>query len=135
MTYDGSLWVFDVAELASGVSAEDAVIMRRVSHQTAGYPPAINADGIAATAGQGDGLVRLWDVDSGELSVELRYAIQGTASIAFDPASGDLLYAVEDVVHRYPLDNEELIALADERLTRDFSPEECARYLHSDSCS
>ena len=38
------------------------------------------------------------------------------------------------VVHIYELDIENLIAIAVSRLTRTWTPEECQKYLHTETC-
>ena len=134
-TGDGFLWVFDVAAIVGGASAEDAVLLRRAAHQTVVVPPAVNDDGIVATAGFGDGLIRLWDIESGQKVGEIQTATKGFWTVAFEPDGRHLLYAEGNVVRRYPIDNDELIQLARSRLTRELTPEECARYLDPDRCS
>ena len=79
-------------------------------------------------------MVRLWDIDTDELIVEFR-RVGG-------PASNDLgarrelclLYADGRLLRRFYLDPERLIELAESRVTRELTPDECRRYLDPETC-
>ena len=97
--------------------------------------PHAHADGILATRGFGDGLVRLWDVATGDMIVELRADPTQGYAVEFSPDGNHLYYGdTGNVLRRYPLDTDELIELAESRLTRDLTPDECRRYLGSTEC-
>jgi WD40 repeat protein/DNA-binding SARP family transcriptional activator len=88
-------------------------------------------DGSIATAGD-DGAVRFWDAASGAELGSLRSPAPVT-QVAFD-ATGDRLVSVDDsgVARVWTLDLDELLSIAESRLTRDLTEAECRRYLHTD---
>ncbi|MEJ2264210.1 MAG: hypothetical protein P8X95_12235, partial [Anaerolineales bacterium] len=78
---------------------------------------------------------RLWDLDA---RVEL-FTFAGhkrkVTAVAFNPdgtriATGSL----DGVIRIYTTDIDELIGIAESRLTRWFTQEECQRFLHTDTC-
>ena len=102
---------------------------------------AFSADGILATAGNGEGLMRLWDVTTGELLVEFRTDRTdgpniGSGWMTFSSDGSYLAYIDGDgVLRRYLMDTDQLIELAEARLTRGFTSEECQTYLDSAECA
>ncbi|MEJ7724947.1 MAG: hypothetical protein WKF64_11630, partial [Ilumatobacteraceae bacterium] len=93
---------------------------------------AISADGTLATTGFGEE-VKLWNLSTGELLLELRTApAQGQSTIAFSPDGSYLLYSDGDLVRKYLRDTDELVALAEGLLTRDFTDDECRQYLDAE---
>ena len=88
-------------------------------------------DGSIATAGD-DGAVRLWDAASGGELGTLRSPAPVT-QVAFD-ATGDRLVSIDEtgVARVWTLDLDELLSIADSRLTRELTGAECRRYLHTD---
>lgn len=132
---DGTVWVLDLAAVVDGTSGADALILNQGAHTTAVPNPALSAEGILATRGFGDGLVRLWDVETGDMIVELRADETQGFAVAFSPDGSYLYYAdTGNVLRRYPLDTDELIELAESRLTRGFTADECDRYFGSPDC-
>jgi WD40 repeat protein len=101
---------------------------------------ALSADGILATSGNGEGLMRLWDVMTGEMLLEFRTdrtdgPAVGSGWMKFSP-DGRSLYYVDGAgtIRKYLLDTDQLIQLAEERLTRGFTLDECRQYLGSTEC-
>jgi WD40 repeat protein len=79
--------------------------------------------------------VRLWDLATGDMIVELNADPTQGYAVEFSPDGNYLYYGdTGDVLRRYPLDTDELIELAESRLTRDLTPDECRRYLGSIDC-
>jgi dipeptidyl aminopeptidase/acylaminoacyl peptidase len=83
-----------------------------------------------------DGVVTVWDVDSGEQ--ELRIVHDGqVGGASFSPDGRHLLVTVNDAggslhaVRIYTLDADELVAIARRRVTRDLQPHECETFLSS----
>ncbi|MGH9119917.1 MAG: WD40 repeat domain-containing protein [Acidimicrobiales bacterium] len=129
-TTDGRVWVIDLAALVDGATWDDALILNQAAHTTNLPGPRLNADGILATRGFGDGFVRLWEVATGDMIVELRADPTEGFTVTFSPDGNHLYYAdTGDVIRRYPLDTDELVELAESRLTRGFTADECRRYL------
>jgi WD40 repeat protein len=88
-------------------------------------------DGSIATAGD-DGAVRLWDAASGA-ELGLLRSPAAVTQVQFDD-TGDRLVSVDDsgVARVWTLDLDELLSIAESRLTRDLTEAECRRYLHTD---
>ena len=84
-----------------------------------------------------DGVVRLWRVDPlRELLVVSPgpSGSMGPDSLSFGPDGTRLAVRVGDSVRVYALAIDDLIRLARERVTRDFTDQECRQYLHLDRC-
>lgn len=97
---------------------------------------AYSPDGMRiATSGiNEDGTIRLWDAATGQPQLTL-FADSGVARVAFSPDGGLLASQHHDGTTRiYILSIPELMALAESRLTRGWTPEECQRYLRTDVC-
>ncbi len=131
-TSAGRIWVLDLAAVVAGTPAEDAIVLDWVAHE-GGIPDiAISADGTLATTGFGEE-VKLWNLSTGEVLLELRTApAQGQSTIAFSPDGSYLLYSDGDLVRKYLRDTDELVALAEGLLTRDFTDDECRQYLDAE---
>lgn len=94
--------------------------------------PAITAYGRLATTGF-DGLVRLWDIDSGDMLVEFRAEVD-IPVVAFSPDGSTLFYPDGGNIARFYMDPDRLVEPARALLTRDFTPDECARYREAELC-
>ena len=131
-TGSGRIWVLDLVALVGGASAEEAILLDQVADDGSLSNIAVSADGTLATAGLGD-RVKLWDLSSGALLIELRTnPTQGGTSVAFGPDGSYLMYTDGDVVRRYDRDTGELVRLARSLLTRELTSDECRRYLDSE---
>ncbi len=131
-TTSGTVWVVDLERVLAGEDMDEAVVFSRQAHTGAAPVAAMNGDGIIATVGF-DGQVRLWDVDSGDLLLEFESNI-GAAVVQFTPNGEYLLYPDGLSIRRLPVDPFQLRDLAEELLTRDFLPDECARYAEQSRC-
>ncbi len=131
-TTGGAVWVADLEKVVAGVDMADALVFNRQAHTGAAPAPAINGSGIVATAGF-DGMVRLWDLHSEDLIFEFESDV-GIPVVRFSPDGTELLYPDGLSIRRMPVDPYDLRDLADELLTRDFLPDECARYAASSRC-
>jgi len=93
-----------------------------------------SADGQTIATGGADGTVRLWEVSSGTEKLMLQEAGSAVGSIAF---SGDGRLAVlgaDRTVRIYALNLDDLLSLADGRLTRSLTDEECLAFLQQETC-
>jgi WD40 repeat protein len=93
-------------------------------------------DALIATAGL-DGQARVWNADTGQELLVLTGHTGAVNDVAFTPDSTRLLTSGDDgTVRIYALPIEEVVALAEERLTRTWTEEECRQFLHlsGDGC-
>lgn len=92
-------------------------------------------DGATIATGHVDGSTRLWDAASGVQQLSLVGADAGVAGLAFNREGTMLVTSSRDgVVRVWALEVDDLVAIAQERLTRGFTDEECRQYLHVASC-
>jgi hypothetical protein len=126
------VWVADVERVVAGEDMADSLVFFRQAHTGAAPVPAMNGEGVVGTAGF-DGMVRLWDLDSEDLILEFESDV-GVPVVRFSPDGTELLYPDGISIRRMPVDPYQLRDLAEELLTRDFLPDECARYATADRC-
>jgi DNA-binding SARP family transcriptional activator/WD40 repeat protein len=127
----GRVFVLDMRAVVAGTPADKAITRDFIADGSGVAFTAISADGTLATAGRGQAL-RLWNLATGELNLELHIAhTTGAPWIAFDRRS-DLFYSDGRTIRRYPNDPNELVDLARSLLTRQLTPDECLRYLHTE---
>ena len=78
---------------------------------------------------------RLWDLATGQELVTFPGHTGMVNGLAFSPDGSRLASSSNDGTTRvYAVDVDELVALAQSRLTRWFTPDECRQYLHMDAC-
>lgn len=95
---------------------------------------ATSPDGILATAGH-DRVVRLWDVSTGQMQLELPEHEGEVVELDFSHDSTRLISSDDaGKVHVWALDLDELIDIAEERVTRGLTLGECLQFLGQPSC-
>jgi hypothetical protein len=101
---------------------------------TGGVPGvAVTAEGVLASSAFGS--LRLWDIHGGDLLVHIPVDISPVPFATFDPDGSTLHYFDAGyVLRRFPLETEELIELAESRVTRGLTLDECRRYLDPADC-
>jgi WD40 repeat protein len=134
-TVDGVVWVVDLVAVVEGASMVDALVFNQVAHTGPAPWPSITSDGVLATGGF-DGLVRLWDVHTDRLLVEFRTDLDDQMpTVFFAPDGSYLLYAeTGNVIRKYYLNTDRLVELAEDRVTRDLTVDECRRHLDPETC-
>jgi len=83
----------------------------------------------------GGTITKLWDASTGQEMLTL-YGHTGEINrVVFSPDGEHLITNAHDLTLRaYTLSINELLSLAQSKVNRSFTPEECQRYLHTDSC-
>jgi hypothetical protein len=131
---DSGAWVFDVAAVLDGATMEEAVAMN---------PRGIGAH---ATYSEMVGDILVFGEDGEVLRFYDQYTRTEFTALPVDtgrgtmllPAANDrVLYYMdaEGTMRRLPLDVDELVTIAEQRLQRDFTEDECRQYEIAPDCS
>ena len=94
-------------------------------------------DGSILAAVGTEGVIRIWDAANWEeiLTLTTDSFTEGPIyGLAFSPDSKHLAVAGKNAIRIFTLDNEELIDIAQQRLTREFTFDECSMYLQGNDC-
>ncbi len=82
-----------------------------------------------------DRQAKVWDVATGEEVASFFGNASNVFGVSFSPDGQRLVTAGADgTVRTYTLDMDDLIALAEARLTRGLTDEECRKFLHAEPC-
>ena len=96
---------------------------------------AFNNDGTRLASAGFDRLAKVWDVATGEELFSLYGNLSNVFGVSFSPDGKQLVAAGADgTVRTYSLALSELRALAESRLTRELTDEECRKFLHVQAC-
>jgi WD40 repeat protein len=124
----GGAFLVDLEAVAAGTPMEDAVALN--PQIESGPTHFTRAAGNHLAASYSRGVIRVWKIDTGELWFTLPDSDHPSFTfIVFSPDGRYVYYADGGVLRRMPLVPDELAALARERSLRDFSFEECERFL------
>ena len=118
-------------------AATGAELLTLTGHSAELRPVAFSPDGKFLATGSGDNTAKIWDVETGQELLTLPGSEGGVYGVAFDPADGGshLVVASNDgVVRLFLLRIDELLALAETRVTRPLTTAECQKYLHVEQC-
>lgn len=128
--------VIDVEALSNGASESDSIVFNQRVHTSNAPLALITPGGVVATAGF-DGFHRHWDLATGELLFELEVdGVRGHTVNAYSPDYAHYFYEDHDgIIRRMPTDIDEMVEVAMASVTRDFTPDECGRYLKVEECS
>jgi WD40 repeat protein len=124
---DGTAKIWDAA------SGEELFTLS--GHSAALETAIFSPDGTSLATGSWDATTKLWDVETGDELLTLAGHANGVIDADFSPDGRFLATSSGDrTVRFYVLDLEELLALAQSRVTRSLTDEECQQYLHVDQC-
>ena len=96
-----------------------------------------SVDGKLLASGSEDNTAKIWDVATGQEILSLPGSKGGVNGAVFNPMEGKSILAVsspDGVVRIFLLQIDELLALAQSRVTRPLTAGECQKYLHVDQC-
>jgi len=95
---------------------------------------AFSPDGKWIAAASADGTAQMWNTATGANLWSLPVDSGGAGGVAFSPVGKRLAVGGRLGVYVLVLPIDELVALAESRLTRTLTTEECQKYLHVESC-
>jgi WD40 repeat protein len=126
-TQEGNIFVWD---------ADSGELVRTLTGHTGLVPGlAFSPDGKYLASSSKDNTVKVWDIATGE---ELATMYGQTGSLSFLAYSPDgtriATTAADGTLRTFVLSTEELVALAESRVTRSLTTAECQKYLHVEEC-
>ncbi len=131
-TQSPEMLIVDMVAVEAGTSATDALERLPTGHPT---QLALSGQAHLVTTHVGQ-LVQLWHRASRERWFELPISTTNTAWAFFSESDRYLYYEdTNGLLRRLPLDPVELADLARSRVQRDFTVEECERFLYDADCS
>ena len=112
-------------------------LLTLTGHSAELRPVAFSPDGKFLATGSGDNTAKIWDVETGQELLTLPGSEGAVYGVAFSPSDGGSHLAVasnDGVVRIFLLRIEDLLALAETRITRPLTTAECQKYLHVQQC-
>ena len=131
-TWEGSVFIFDVAAMAAGAPAEEVVLNEISAHETGVLRVKVSPDGKMAATWSWNEPIKLWDLDTRRSLGQFGTAPEGFDFLGFDfhPSLPQLIVvSPPNNVRIHTLDIDELVAIAESRLSREMTEEECLQYF------
>jgi WD40 repeat protein len=120
---DGNITLWDVESIDK--------VRTFVGHSSLVYRIAFSRDGTLLASAGLDRLAKVWDVNTGKELVSLYGNTGNGFGVSFSPDGKRLITAGADgTIRMFTLSLDELITLAQSRLTRTLTTDECLKYLH-----
>jgi WD40 repeat protein/serine/threonine protein kinase len=132
--FDGRAYVFEAQyEPGQQPGYIREYILRRHSGNVTGV--AFNPEGAILATSAFDGQIKLWDMADGAELLTLTDRNSPLSGVDFSPDGRHVVSAGSDgTINVYVVEVEELMDLARSRLSRDFTRDECQRFLHLPAC-
>ena len=106
-------------------------------HNSAIQSLAFSSDGNWLATGSEDNTAKIWDLQTGAEILSLPGSLGGVKGVAFSPTDGNKNLAVastDGIVRIFLLQVDDLLTLAQSRVTRSLTAQECKKYLHVSTC-
>jgi len=131
-------WIVTAGSPSTDLTVWDAATfdhVRTVNTATTALDLAYSPSGDLLAAGGLDGVVRLWNTSTWTPLATLRGHEAFVRTVAFSPDESRLFSLdVDGGLRVWALDLDDLISIAERRLMRTMTDDECVRYLHLDRC-
>jgi WD40 repeat protein len=118
-------------------AAAGSKLLTLIGHSSGIQSVAFSPDGKLLATGSEDNVAKIWDVATGSEILTLPGSEGGVTGVSFSPLDNGAHLAVasaDGIVRVFILQINELLALAQSRVTRPLTIEECRKYLHVDQC-
>ncbi|MGD2159139.1 MAG: hypothetical protein PVG32_19835, partial [Anaerolineales bacterium] len=105
------------------------------AHTSGSWDSALSADGSRLVTAGFEGSAKVWEIPSGEPIATLYGHELNVTDVEISP-DGEIVYTScwDGLMRAFILDVDELIELAESRVTRSLTEEECQTFLHLDQC-
>jgi WD40 repeat protein len=119
------------AKIWDAVSGEEKLTLR--GHTSTVTSARFSPDGKLVATSSLDGTIRLWDARAGieKLTLDIN---GGAFNVEFTPDGEKLITWDWEGIKIFALNLDDLLQIAQTRLTRTWTPDECLRYLHTETC-
>jgi WD40 repeat protein len=118
-------------------AATGSRILTLIGHSSGIFSLAFSPDGKLLATGSEDNTARIWDVQTGKEILTLPGNLGAVTGVAFSPSDVNphlVVSSADGVARVFLLNTDELLALAQTRITRSLTIEECRKYLHVEQC-
>lgn len=127
-------YAVDVRQALDGASMEDAIVFNPLCN--GGVTTFPDVGGGWFVMGQSGGVLRFYDLETSVEEMTLPVDTDRGTLFRITADGRNLYYqGAGGVLRRFPLDDTELVALAEQRVQRDFTEAECERFAIADDCS
>ena len=118
-------------------AATGSKMLTLIGHSSGVFSLAFTPDGKLLATGSEDNTAKVWDVETGQELLTLPANLGAVTGVAFSPSNSDahlVVSSADGVARVFLLNIDELLGLAQSRITRSLTTEECRKYLHVEQC-
>jgi WD40 repeat protein/transcriptional regulator with XRE-family HTH domain len=112
-------------------------LLTLIGHSSQIQSVAFSPDGKLLATGSEDNSAKIWEVATGQELFTLPGSQGGVTGVSFSPSDNGthlVVSSFDGVVRAFLLPVDGLLKLAQSRVTRPFTPQECKKYLHAEQC-